>query len=205
MQDVFDELILHNKTVFSINDAARIMNKPKNYVSKVLSSSKKVQRIERGKYYLNDGRGLNMYEISSQVVFPCYVSLFAALQFHSITEQSIVKYSVVSLKRHRPVTIENYTIEFIWFQKERFFGYKKAGNAYIATVEKALIDSLYLATPPFSYVEEAFVESVRRKMINIELLVDFALRMKTKETARRVMLLLQSQQIKSRRLQEALR
>ena len=204
MQEVLDELALHNKTVFSIYDAARIMNKPNNYVSKLLSNNKKVRRIERGKYYLTDGRGINIYEIASQVVFPSYVSMFAAFQFYSVTEQFVVKYSVVTLKRHRPITIENNAVEFIKIQKERFFGYKKNGNAYVATIEKAIVDSLYLGSPPFSYIEEAFAESLRRKIINVDLLVDFALRMKTKATAERVQTLLKSENIYSDRLQEAL-
>ena len=204
MQEVLDELALHNKTVFSIYDAARIMNKPTNYVSKLLSNNKKVRRIERGKYYLTDGRGINIYEIASQVVFPSYVSMFAAFQFYSVTEQFVVKYSVVTLKRHRPITIENNAVEFIKIQKERFFGYKKNGNAYVATIEKAIVDSLYLSSPPFSYIKEAFAESLRRKIINVDLLVDFALRMKTKATAKRVQALLKSENIYSDRLQEAL-
>ena len=61
MQEVLDELALHGKVVFTINDASRIMNKPKNYVSKLLSNNKKVKRIERGKYYINDGHGINIY------------------------------------------------------------------------------------------------------------------------------------------------
>ena len=204
MQEVLDELALHNKTVFSIYDAARIMNKPTNYVSKLLSNNKKVRRIERGKYYLINGRGINIYEIASQVVFPSYVSMFAAFQFYSVTEQFVVKYSVVTLKRHRPITIENNAVEFIKIQKERFFGYKKNGNAYVATIEKAIVDSLYLGSPPFSYIKEAFAESLRRKIINVDLLVDFALRMKTKATAKRVQALLKSENIYSDRLQEAL-
>ncbi len=204
MQEVLDELALHNKTVFSIYDAARIMNKPTNYVSKLLSNNKKVRRIERGKYYITNGRGINIYETASQVVFPSYVSMFAAFQFHSVTEQFVVKYSVVSLKRHRPIIIENNAVEFIKIQKERFFGYKKNGNAYVATIEKAIVDSLYLGSPPFSYIKEAFAESLRRKIINVDLLVDFALRMKTKATAKRVQALLKSENIYSDRLQEAL-
>ena len=204
MQEVLDELALHDKTVFSIYDAARIMNKPTNYVSKLLSNNKKVRRIERGKYYLTDGRGINIYEIASQVVFPSYVSMFAAFQFYSVTEQFVVKYSVVTLKRHRPIIIENNAVEFIKIQKERFFGYKKNGNAYVATIEKAIVDSLYLGSPPFSYIKEAFAESLRRKIINVDLLVDFTLRMKTKATAKRVQALLKSENIYSDRLQEAL-
>ncbi|MCL4340520.1 MAG: hypothetical protein M1431_00265 [Candidatus Thermoplasmatota archaeon] len=185
-------------------DAARIMNKPNNYVSKLLSNNKKVRRIERGKYYITNGRGINIYEIASQVVFPSYVSMFAAFQFYSVTEQFVVKYSVVTLKRHRPIIIENNAVEFIKIQKERFFGYKKNGNAYVATIEKAIVDSLYLGSPPFSYIKEAFAESLRRKIINVDLLVDFALRMKTKATAKRVQSLLKSENIHSVRLQGAL-
>ncbi len=97
MQEVIDELALHNMKVLSVSDAARIMNKPKNYVSKLLAANKKVRRIERGKYYLWDGRAIDIYEIASQVAFPSYVSMFAALQFYSLTEQSVVRYNVVAL------------------------------------------------------------------------------------------------------------
>ena len=202
MQEVIDEIALHNKKVFSISEAARIMNKPKNYVSKLLATNKKVRRIERGKYYLWDGRAIDIYEIASQVAFPSYVSMFAALQFYSLTEQSVVRYNVIALQRHRPLNVENYIIEFVKIKKERFFGYRKTGNAYVATVEKAIIDSLYLGSPPISYVEEAFAESFDKGMIDVELLVDFTLRMKTKATARKVAALLQSRNINSKRLQE---
>ena len=47
MQDVIDGLVSHNKRVFGINDAAMIMGKPRNYVSKLLSGNSGVGRIER--------------------------------------------------------------------------------------------------------------------------------------------------------------
>ena len=59
MQDVLDELAMHGKKVFSINDAARIARKPKRYMSKLLSANSKVARIERGKYYLIGQGGLS--------------------------------------------------------------------------------------------------------------------------------------------------
>lgn len=204
MRDVLDELASHNKTVFSINDAARIMDKPRNYVSKLLSGNKRVKRIERGKYYLQISNSPDIYEIASQIVFPSYVSMFAAFQFYSITEQSVVRYSVVTVKRHRPITIGDNTIEFIKISKARFFGYKKIGNAYIATVEKALIDSLYMGSPPFSYVEEAFSEALHRKMINEELLIDFASKMNSKAVSRKVSILLKANGLDSKKLQKAL-
>ena len=78
VRDVLDELAEHNKSVFTLNDAARIMNKPKKYVSKLLAMSRKVARIERGKYFITTGKNIDFYEIASQIVFPSYISLFAA-------------------------------------------------------------------------------------------------------------------------------
>ena len=47
MNDVLDELILQEKNVFTLGDAARIMHKDNGYVSKMLASNRKVVRIER--------------------------------------------------------------------------------------------------------------------------------------------------------------
>ncbi|MCL5412840.1 MAG: hypothetical protein M1569_00335 [Candidatus Marsarchaeota archaeon] len=190
MQDVIDGLVSHNKRVFGINDAAMIMGKPRNYVSKLLSGNSRVGRIERGKYYLKGINQPDMYEIASQIVFPSYISLFAAFQFYSITEQSVVKYSAVTIKRHKPVEIGNNVIEFITIGRERFFGYKKIGNAYVATAEKAIIDALYMNSPPLSYVEEAYSESLRRGIMNEGLFMKFAFRMRSGAVSRKALELL---------------
>lgn len=187
MQDILDEFSRHNKKVFSINDVARIIGKPKTYASKLLSHSRKVGRIERGKYYLRDFDGPDMYEIASQIVFPSYVSMFAAFQYYSITEQDIVRYSVVTIKRHRPVKIGDTVIEFVTFGRDRFFGYKKVGNLYIATVEKAIIDSLYMGSPPLSYVEEAFSAASRMGLVSKDVLMNTASRMRSKVTEKKVL------------------
>jgi predicted transcriptional regulator of viral defense system len=53
VQDILEELQSHGKTVFTINDASILMKKPKKYVSKILSSNRKVNRIERGLYFIS--------------------------------------------------------------------------------------------------------------------------------------------------------
>jgi predicted transcriptional regulator of viral defense system len=65
-QDLIDEMSNHNKSVFTLNDATKFMNKPKKYVSKQLSSNKKVVRIERGKYFIVTGKGIDFYAVVSQ-------------------------------------------------------------------------------------------------------------------------------------------
>lgn len=194
-QDIIDELVKHNKKVFNINDIVKITGKPRNYVSKILAKSKKIQRIERGKYYLTGINQPDIYELASQIVFPCYISMFAAFQFYSLTEQSILKYSVISLKRHRSINIGSMSIEFIKINKNRFFGYKKINNTYIALIEKAIVDSLYLHSPPISYVENIFSEAVNSNRINKDLLINFAIKMKSKTIIKKVYILLKQNKI----------
>ena len=60
------------------------------------------------------------------------------------------------MKRHREINLGENRIEFRTVDRERFFGFEKIQNFYIASIEKAILDSLYLNKPAFSYVKEAF-------------------------------------------------
>ncbi len=196
LQDIFEELEGHGKVVFTLNDASKMMNKPKSYTSKLLSSNKRVSRIERGKYFINTGKGIDLYEIASQIVFPSYVSLFAAFQYHMITDQIVTTFSVISLKRHRPITFGDNKIEFRNVQKDKFFGYTREKNIYIATIEKAIVDSLYLNLPSFSYVKESFSTAIGRQIINIEKLVEFTNRMNSGIVTKKMNILLSKENIR---------
>ncbi|MEM3875465.1 MAG: hypothetical protein QXP35_00100 [Candidatus Micrarchaeaceae archaeon] len=199
MHDILAELASHNKRVFSINDAAKAMGKSKRYATKLLSSNKEVERIERGKYYIKTSNP-DIYEIASQIIYPSYISAFAALQFYSVVEQSVVKYTVITIKRHKQIRVMGNVIEFVTVPKNRFFGYKKEGNAYIATIEKAIVDSLYLRSPPYSYVSEAFNIAARNKILNIYLLRDFALRMGSKKVVLQIESLLKANGFSTRHM-----
>ena len=48
IQDILIEVSGHKK-IFTVKDAAKIMNKSSKYASKLLSSNKYVKRIEKGK------------------------------------------------------------------------------------------------------------------------------------------------------------
>jgi predicted transcriptional regulator of viral defense system len=168
------------KTFFTIHDAVKIMNKPRNYVSKILSSSNRVRRIERGKFYIRSNKGLDIFEIASQIVFPSYVSLFAAMQFHALTNQIVDRYSIISIKRHREVQLDGVSIEFRTIARDKFFGYTKVRNSYVATIEKTILDSIYFGTPPLSYVEDAFSAAVRGKKIDKRLFENYAIRMRSR-------------------------
>ena len=65
IQDILIELSGHKK-IFTVKDAAKIMNKSSKYASKLLSSNKYVTRIERGKYYINNGNQIDFYEMNNR-------------------------------------------------------------------------------------------------------------------------------------------
>ena len=193
VQDILEELQSHGKTVFTINDASILMKKPKKYVSKILSSNRKVNRIERGLYFISSSGTVNLYEIASQVVFPSYISLFAAFQYYSVSDQIINTYSVISMKRHRVINLGENRIEFRTVERERFFGFEKIRNIYVATMEKTILDSLYLNTPSFSYVMEAFDSAIQNSMLNLKRLKQYADRMNSGRVKRKLSLLLAHQ------------
>jgi predicted transcriptional regulator of viral defense system len=204
-QDILDELAGHNKRVFAVGDVAKITGKPTGYISKLLSNNKKVKRILKGRYYIAGLNGADIYEIASNIIFPSYISMFAAFQFYSITEQSVIKYSVVAMKRHKSLVVEGNEIEFVAIGRKRFFGYSKVNNSYIATVEKAIVDALYLGAPSNGYMEEVFSKAMQRKVISIDRLVDFTIKMGSKALAKRVAWLLKNEKIKSDRLERWLK
>lgn len=190
MQDILDELSGHGKEVFTINDMEKITKKPKKYISKQLSTNRKVISIERGKYFIDKGTGIDLYEISSGIVFPSYVSLFSAFQYYSITDQMVNTYSVISLKRHRKIIFGENILEFKTIGRERFFGYERVNNIFIASIEKAIVDSLYFNTPSFSYTKEAFSNATRRDAIDIDRLIEYSRKMNSLAVKKKVELLL---------------
>ncbi len=149
-----------------------------------------MKRIERGLYFISSSGGDDLYEIASQIVFPSYISLFAAFQYYSVTDQVIKKYSVISIKRHREINLGENIIEFRTMGRERFFGFNRVQNAYIASIEKAILDSLYLNIPAFSYVKEAFDLSRQNSMLNLKVLREYAHRMNSGSVNRKLSKLL---------------
>lgn len=184
--------ISSHKQTFTIKDAAKIMKKSDKYASKLLSSNKYLKRIERGLYYINNGNPIDFYEIASNIVYPSYISLFSAFEYYSITNQIIKKYSVISIKRHRNIEFGGNVIEFNFIKRDKFFGYKRIGNVYIASPEKAFVDSIYYKRPEFSYVEESFNMAMRSKLINVKRLIEYSGRMDSKALKNKIMLMVKN-------------
>ena len=191
-QNLIDEMSNHEKLVFTLNDATKYMNKPRKYVSKQLASNRKVVRIERGKYFISTHKGIDLYAVASKILYPSYISLLSAFQYYSVTTQVTNTYSVISLKRHRTIVFDENIIEFRTVKKERFFGYKRVQNIFISSLEKAIIDSIYLGVPAFSYVEEAFLSAIEKGILDINELKILASRMNSKAVSEKISYLIDS-------------
>lgn len=192
--------------VLTLADATRITGKSAKYTSLFLSrlaNKGAIKRIEKGKYYLN---GAGVYAIASNIIYPSYISLLSAFRYHNLTTQIITTVDVISTRRHKKIdNVEEHTINFISTKREKMFGFYRDRDtgAFVAYVEKAIIDSLYLRNPPYHYVEEAFVKATDAGMINFDRLAQFAARMRSHELTKRLKALMMSAEEEHNRIRGA--
>lgn len=133
--------------VFSVRDIANVLDKKRAYAYLVAFRLKKagiIYEIEKGKYTLEK----DPFLIASWIVWPSYISCWAALNYYKLTEQLPFTLHVVTSRRRKRKTISyrNVKIEFIQIKKESFFGFKRiiyqGKEIFIAKKEKAIVDAL---------------------------------------------------------------
>lgn len=180
-----------HKPVVTLNEIAMIIGKNKTYAriyANRLSKKRLLYTPEKGKYTLaTDPR-----EIATNIVFPSYISFISAYSIHGFTTQTPVELQVVSLKSKKPVSIGNTRLIFIKFKKQNLFGYKRErfGDTYtfMAEPEKAIVDSLYL--PRYCPIAESYA-ALKSSDTDINKLIDYALRMNSIVTLKRLGYLLE--------------
>ncbi len=169
-----------NIPVITTPDAMRITGKKEKYVSLFLSrmvSHRLLNRLERGKYYVP---GSDIYALASNIIYPSYVSLLSAFRYHNITTQTITTIDIISAIRHSEIKeLDEQKINFINLGASRVFGFYKDAetSAFVAHIEKAIIDSLYLQNPPYHYIEEALSNAYKEGRLDSDRMVYFAQRM----------------------------
>jgi len=169
--------------VFSTTYTAKIISKNVKYASLFLSrlvKSNEIKAIEKNKYYVN---GTNIYAVASNITYPSYVSMFSAFRYHSITTQNISMIDIISAKGHTTIkNLDGYSINFIKFAPYHIFGFYRdfENNAFIAHIEKAIVDSLHRKSVPFTYVIEAAESAIRDDKLDINKLNTYAYMMKSK-------------------------
>ena len=85
--------------------------------------------------------------LANYLQVPSYVSLGTALAFYGLTTQVQRNYyESVSLKRSMEYDVSGIFYKFYKLDRKYYFGFVKNENIFIATREKAFLDSVYLVS-----------------------------------------------------------
>ena len=153
--------------VFSVKDIAGVLRKPRHYAYLVayrLKKSNILQEIEKGKYSIED----DPFIVASWVIWPSYISSWAALHYYRLTEQLPFIIHVITTKKRKRKMISygNSRIEFIKIKKSAFSGFKRITyqnkEIFIAEKEKAIIDGLAAKKMSFTEAQDIIKNNPRK-------------------------------------------
>jgi len=144
-----------------------------------------IREIERDKYTLHSDPLL----IASNLTWPSYISCWAALRYHGLTEQlpSAIHILTTRSRKRREITFGGARMVFIKVRPSSFFGFEKLRHdgieIFMAEPEKALIDSVLFRQISFSEIVDIAGENFNS--IKVERLVDYLLKMRNNALAKR--------------------
>jgi len=104
----------------------------------------------KNNFYVLDEKWVNFsredfLKISNFLQVPSYISFMTALGLYGITTQVPRNFfESASLKRSKRLNIKGVAFNYYKLKKQFYFGFIKNDNIFIATKEKAFIDSAYL-------------------------------------------------------------
>lgn len=106
-------------------------------------------RLKKNLYVLDEKWGNytreDFYRISNVLQVPSYISFMSALSFYEVTTQVQRDFfENTSLKRSVRFDIKGTAFNFYKLKKKYYFDFIKKNDIFIATKEKAFIDSVYL-------------------------------------------------------------
>ena len=150
----YSELLKIEKPFFSLDDVAYALGiQPASaavlcsrYVKKGL-----LVRLKRGLYarteqVRNFGQ-LDLFRLANFLQVPSYISLTTALSYYGLTTQvQRGFFESISLKRTRKFEVAQFTFHYSKISTDLYKGFERVEGFFIALPEKALLDSLYLAS-----------------------------------------------------------
>ena len=133
--------------LFRTQDAEKIAPHTAMFLSRAVKNGL-IHRINQGNYVNSFLNGFPRVEdVACFLKPPSYITCEWALNFHGISLQVPVVCTVVTLStsvgEKRNIQYQGITIEFSKISKNLYFGFTNHGNFYLATPEKAILDTLY--------------------------------------------------------------
>ena len=133
--------------LFRKQDAEKVAPHTAIFLSRALKDGL-IYHINRGNYINSFLYGFPAVEdVACFLKPPAYITCEWALNIHGISLQAPVVCTVVTLStsvgKKRNIQYQGITIEFSKISDRLFFGFIKYDNYYLATPEKAILDTLY--------------------------------------------------------------
>ncbi|MBO3833305.1 MAG: hypothetical protein FGF51_08020 [Candidatus Brockarchaeota archaeon] len=158
--------------VFTLTDLRRLTGTSREtayvYLNRMLKRGL-IHKVEKGKFTVYS----DPFLVSTQLVYPSYISFLSALFLYGKTTQTINEILVATPKGKRSMESFGMRIRFVRLDPRLIFGFKKVkkGDSFIllAELEKAVVDSLYL--PRYCPMSEVFLAL---KDVNVEKTLEFA-------------------------------
>jgi predicted transcriptional regulator of viral defense system len=150
----YSQLLKIEKPFFSLDDVAYALGiQPvsaavlcSRYVNKGL-----LVRLKRGLYgrteQLRNFGQQDLFRLANFLQVPSYISLTTALSYYGLTTQlQRGFFESISLKRTRKFEVAQFTFNYSKISLDLYKGFERVESVFIALPEKALLDSLYLAS-----------------------------------------------------------
>jgi len=186
-------------------DIARLLNRNREYSTVLLhrlERKKWVDRISKGKYvfvpaaagYGERFPSLNPLLAGSALVSPYYYSYSTANAYYGLSTQLPTTVYLATTAKKPQFMWKNTYFKFVTLQRRKFFGFTKVkvqtAEVNIAELEKAVVDSV--DKPDYSGGIEGVLAVIYRayRRIDIQRIVDYAIRMKTRVICQRLGFLL---------------
>jgi len=143
-----------NKLYFTCQDIANIfgINLPSaNVLCNRYVKNGSFVRLKRNFYLLNQKwKNLtekDLYFLANMLQVPSYISLSSALSYYQITTQFQQNFiESIALNRTAKIEVGNQVFSYTKINPKLYFGFVKLDNFFIATKEKAFLDTIYLVS-----------------------------------------------------------
>jgi len=148
------QLLKIQKPFFSLDDVAYTLGIQPGSAAVLCSRYVKkglLVRLKRGLYarteQLRNYGQQDLFRLANFLQVPSYISLTTALSYHGLTTQvQRGFFESISLKRTRKFEVGQFTFLYSKISLDLYKGFERVEDVFIALPEKALLDSLYLAS-----------------------------------------------------------
>ena len=148
MKNLIETLQRIDKIYYTIADLRKITRLSTNSLYVVLSRlvrRKSLIRLTSGVFMVSDK--YNQIDVAANMLYqPSYLSFESALSRYGILSQVPYALTFATTKKTLSKKMDGVAVEYRMLKKSLFFGFERSGLLFIATPEKALLDTLYFAS-----------------------------------------------------------